>query len=129
MVDKKHQVNDNVVIQNFGTMVNSPIQQGNVSASNAVSLTNQSEIIANLLEQLTNEVSKIIEALPKETAREVKQDLDTLKSEATSKIPRKKWYELSAEGLIKAATTIGTIGKPILEIVTQVLSMLRSGNP
>lgn len=129
MMTNKSQANENVVIQNFGTMVNSPIQQGNVSASSSASMANQSEIIANLLEQLTHEVGKIIEVLPKETAREVEQDLDTLKSEVNSKKPRKKWYELSAEGLIKAATTIGTIGKPVLEIVTQILSTLRSISP
>jgi hypothetical protein len=120
------QTSDQVLIQNFGTMVNSPIQQGNKRAEQNVIETSMLDNIHELLKQLTQEVEKLSKMLPEETAREIKQDLDVLQAESTSKSPRKKWYELSADGVIKAATNLGAMGKPVIELVTQILVVLKS---
>ena len=57
------------------------------------------------------------EALPQEKAEQVARDLQTLVAEASSKKPRKQWWQLSIEGLKKTAKDVGEIGKPVLELV------------
>lgn len=116
---------ESILIQNYGTMVNTPIQQGNERTEQTIIETNTSDNIQDLLKQLTQEVEKLSEIIPNETAREIKQDLSVLQAESTSKNPRKKWCELSADGLIKAATNLGTIGKPVIELVSQILIVLK----
>lgn len=64
----------------------------------------------------------------KEGAEQVARDLETLTAEATSKEPRRKWWELSIEGLKDAAKNIGEIGKPVLELATRIVAIL-SGLP
>ena len=55
----------------------------------------------------------IYEAIKEEMAR----DSETLVKEATSVDPRRKWYEVSIDGLEQAAKNIGRVAEPVLEIV------------
>lgn len=76
----------------------------------------------SLLEQLDREVPKLIEALPDEKKEEAVQNYKLLIEQATAEKPNRKWYSVSAEGLIEAsksvneftgniAGTIGNLGK------------------
>jgi hypothetical protein len=47
-------------------------------------------------------------------ARELAQDARTLTDELSSPNPRRKWYEISVEGLTQAAKDIGQVGEEIL---------------
>jgi hypothetical protein len=76
------------------------------------------------LKQLSQQVAEMAKHLPPEQARQVAQDLETLTTEATSGKPRKKWYELSAEGLKEAAETVGEIATPVLGTIGKVLAFL-----
>lgn len=80
--------------------------------------------LKSLLKDLTKSVAAMSERLPKETAGQVARDLETLTAEATSKTPRKQWWELSVEGLTKAAKDIGEIGKPVLELAAKIVAIL-----
>lgn len=62
--------------------------------------------------------------MPEEQAKEVTQDLQNLTTEAAKDQPRQKWYQLSGQGLIEAAKTVGAIGKPVIESTKAVLGLL-----
>lgn len=76
------------------------------------------------LKQLTEAVIEMCNHLSQEKAREAARDLETLTSEALSDKPRRKWYELSAQGLIDAAKTVGHIAAPVIAIVGSLLPLL-----
>ena len=93
---------------------------------NKVSSSGAPDELKGLLEKLTTAVGKMTEQLPNETAQQVARDLDTLVAEATSPAPRKQWWQLSIEGLKKAAQDIGEIGKPVLELAGLLVPLLLS---
>ncbi len=75
-----------------------------------------------LLEELRGQVQELIEQLPedkKDEAPRVAKNLEALVNEATSSKPDRKWYSVSAEGLLEASkwtkdfagNIVGTIGK------------------
>ncbi len=81
--------------------------------------------LKEMIKNLAKEVAKMSEALPDELAQQATRDLEVLTAEATGMAPRKQWIELSAEGLKQAATNIGEIGKPVLELVARILPLLK----
>jgi hypothetical protein len=85
--------------------------------------------LKELLKRLVSETGKMSSHLPKETAQQVAQDLSTLTSEAVNKNPRRRWWELSIEGLTQAAKDIGEIGKPVLEILALIVPLLAAKTP
>lgn len=91
---------------------------------NKASIADISNDLKDLLKSLVKEVGKISDKLPEEKAKEVARDLETLTAEATSKTPRKKWWQLSVEGLKQMAKDVGEIGKPILEIISKIVPLL-----
>ena len=76
------------------------------------------------LEQLCAEVESLAHTLPKATATQLSQDLSTLVTEASKPRPRRKWYELSAEGLVEAAKTCAGMASPIIKTVKAILALL-----
>jgi hypothetical protein len=71
-----------------------------------------------------NEISK--KATPEQTeiTQRMAQDAETLVKEAASSNPRRRWYELSLEGLKEAATGIGEIASPVLKIIKEISPLL-----
>jgi len=122
--DQPYKGSASVTIHNYGTIYNPQIRQGSQRSSQTITSVSVSDDIKGLLEQLVQEVEKISVGLPAETARQVKQDLNVLSEEAKSETPRKEWLQLSAEGLKKAATDVGEIGKPVLELVARIVPLL-----
>lgn len=113
---------ERVTINNYGTIYNPQIQQGTAKSSQEI--TGVSTDIKPLLDQLAQAVENMSSELPDEVARQVRQDLSVLIGEAGSKTARKEWWQLSAEGLKKAATDVGEIGKPVLELVSRIVPLL-----
>ena len=63
----------------------------------------------DLLEQLQEQVKGLLKALPAEKqdeAPQVVENLEMLVKQATSAKPNRKWYSMSAEGLLEAATYV-----------------------
>jgi hypothetical protein len=52
------------------------------------------------------------------------RDAEALLKEATSSQPRRRWYEVSLEGLKEAAKNIGEIADPVLGIVQKLMPLL-----
>ena len=94
------------------------------SFNRAADATNKPDEVRNLLKQLAQEIAKVVEKLPKEKAESVANDLDTLTKEATSAAPRKKWWELSKEGIIEAAQAAGAVGTTAIALLAQLSPLL-----
>ncbi len=87
----------------------------------------QSEADAELkvaLLRLCAQVDELLKAVPGEKRKEVEQDLSSLVTEATKDAPRKKWYELSASGLVEAAKACAGVASPVISSVKAVLALL-----
>jgi hypothetical protein len=76
------------------------------------------------LQNLASSVNVMMGELPDEVAKQVAHDMETLTAEATSKSPRPAWYQLSIEGLKKAAEDVGEIGVPVLKCAAAVLALM-----
>jgi hypothetical protein len=83
-----------------------------------------SDELKKQLKELTKAIAKMSEQLSKEQAEQTARDLQTLTDEAISKSPRKEWWNLSIEGLIKAAKNVGEVGKPVIEIAASLIPLL-----
>ncbi len=94
------------------------------NAFNTVTQSSATQELKTELEKLNQAVTEMVKLLPEEKQREVAQDLKTLTDEATSESPRKKWYELSAEGLIEAAQAVGEVATPVITATKAVLTLL-----
>jgi len=128
-----------VVTQIFGDKVDTHIQMGNVTVAgdfnfvtaqniqNSFNKAASSDAPAPLKEaqkDLTAKVAELAKQIPPDKAEAVSKDLATLTTEAVSKEPRKPWYELSANGLLEAAKTVGAMTGPITTAVKAVLALL-----
>jgi len=91
---------------------------------NKVASANIPTDLKELLQKLAKEVGVMSEALPEDTSHQVARDLETLTTEATSKAPRRRWWELSMDGLKQAATAVGDVGKPVLEVLSLLVPLL-----
>lgn len=79
------------------------------------------------LKELAQAVEAMTQALPKEQAEEVADDMKRLADEATKPAPNKKWYSVSIEGLTKAAQNLGQVGEPVVKLAAKVLALLMAG--
>jgi hypothetical protein len=129
-----------VITQIIGTQMNTHIQLGTVTVAGDFNLVTAQNIqnsfnkaagaavdepLKEALKALTTHVAELAKRLPPEQAEAVSKDLSTLAAEAVSKEPRKRWYELSAEGLVDAAKTVAEMAAPVTTAVGAVLALLR----
>lgn len=91
---------------------------------NKISSADTSPDIKQKLEELSEAVAEMCNHLPVDKARDAAQDLNTLTDEALKEEPRRKWYQLSAEELIKAAQTVGQVATPVISIIGSLLPLL-----
>lgn len=94
---------------------------------NQLAKADMKDDIKSLLEELLvkiSEVNKIVSLENSEVAQEMARSAEDLVREATSEKPRKKWYELSIEGLKEAAESIGSIADPVLSVVGKIAMIL-----
>lgn len=131
------------VINNYGSgdvnMDNKSITMGDVTNTGNFSVTvadtiersfntaaqsQAQDALKEELKKLATQVADLARQLPPEKAEEVARDLEALTKEAVSPQPRRKWYELSADGLVEAAKTVGQVAAPIAATVKTILSLL-----
>jgi hypothetical protein len=91
---------------------------------NKVEAADVPDDLKELLKNLSLAVEKMSASLSRDSAQKVAQDLNTLVSEITSQSPRQEWWQLSIEGLKKAAKDVGEIGKPVLELAAAITALL-----
>jgi len=80
--------------------------------------------VKTLLEQMLKQVATVAAAVPADTSADLADNAESLANEIARPKPRRKWYELSIEGLKEAAEAVGDIGKPILETTAKLVPLL-----
>jgi hypothetical protein len=107
------------------TFTNSPvaIQQMLQNSLNAIQNAPDGQVKSKLTE-LHGHVAKLLESPAIKEPNTVKENLETLVKEAAKPQPRRKWLELSAEGLIDAAKTVGEMAAPVITTVKAILALL-----
>ncbi len=85
---------------------------------------NRPETLETKLKDLSDAVQKMTQEMPDAQAKEVIQDLQTLTEEAAKDAPRKKWYDLSGQGIVDAAMAVGVAGKPVIDLTREVMRLL-----
>jgi internalin A len=81
----------------------------------------------DLLEQLQQEVKALIAKLPEEKKEEAAGDLEQLVKGATAATPNRRWYSVSAEGLIEASKFVKDFAGNIVGTVGQLGKLLWPG--
>lgn len=94
------------------------------SSFNVVDKAEISNELKDTLKELAEAVANLSEKLPKDVAQELARDLEILISEATSKTPRRKWWQVATDGIIKIAEGVDEIGKPVLIIAARIVTIL-----
>jgi internalin A len=79
------------------------------------------------LKLLTQAVEVMIKELPKEKAEEVAEDMKVLAEQATKEKPNPKWYNVSIDGLVAAAQSLGKVGDAVIELTDKVRKILTGG--
>jgi hypothetical protein len=114
----KYEVGGDVTNSPFGT--NQTVRD----SFNTISNSGCGDAIKQALKELVQLVGKLREQIEDEAKRQsIDRDLQTLVAEATNAEPRKKWLELSGEGLIDAAQTVAVMTTPITTAVAGLLKL------
>ncbi len=71
-----------------------------------------------LLEKLEKQVAQLIAALPEAQKAEAADNLEMTVKQAVSATPNRKWYSVSAEGLIEAAKAVKGLTSDLAETLT-----------
>lgn len=132
--------NSSMIINNIqGDVMHTSIQMGSITIDgdfnfvtaerieNSFNKVLGSDINPELKERIKEinvEVAKLASKLPEKAAETLSRDLEAFTSEATSPEPRRKWYELSAEGILEAAKTVAEMTAPVTATVKAVLALL-----
>ncbi len=108
-----------------GATINAPVTiADNIENSfNNLEKGTASSELTELMQTLLKQITEAAEARPEET-KQLAADAETLSKEVTSEKPRRKWYELSVEGIKEAAKALGEVGKPIIETTAKLLPLL-----
>jgi hypothetical protein len=96
-----------------------------LNASNRFAADGGAPELARRLEALHALVAQLVAQLPAEEARTTSRDLETFVGEATSRKPRRAFYEVTAHGLARAAKAVAHLAVPIAEAVEAVLTLLK----
>lgn len=100
---------------------------GGVLSQCSVMVQNQPEgEVRTLLEDLIKEMTEVIQRLPEDKQEEAANDLKMVTEMATSEKPTRKWYDVSAAGLLEAAQFVGEFSEKIGDSVGKIATA--SGN-
>jgi hypothetical protein len=123
-------VDDSTIINIENSTIHGPVAKTIQDSFNTVSAASAGQDVKTALADLHKAVLTMLEEarskgqLGEQEEAAIARDLEALSKEAVAPSPRKKWYHLSAEGLKEAATKLGEIGKPVLEVTALVLALL-----
>lgn len=124
---RKTTVKKEIHFQNSSVTGNLVISDVIKNSSILLNQTNIDEELRFLFRELYKEIEGIANKVTTEQKKlltEMIRDAETLLKEASSESPRRQWYEISLEGLKKAAENIGSVAEPVLAIVLKLFSRL-----
>jgi hypothetical protein len=94
------------------------------SVNNNLAGSEANDQVRDLLTQLTQQLEAISTKVEPKVLKQMGQDLTTLSAEVSSPEPRRKWYELTLNGLKEAAEAVGEIATPIIATVKKLVPLL-----
>lgn len=108
----KNQANS-IANENHGSKINQNISQQIIQ-------NDVPDDIKELLESLSAQVTTLTSSMPEEKQQDITRDLQQIITESSEERPKRKWYDVSAEGLLEASQFTkefaGNIGSTILNI-------------
>jgi chaperonin cofactor prefoldin len=121
-------VNMNEIGRNHNTMTIIGSRLTNVAVGNQQALQDCFNTIQRMpdsklkkkLEELHHQMASLMEKLDERQRAKAKEDLETFVQEATKPEPRKKWFDLSKQGLIDAAQTVKELAGPISATLREI---------
>jgi hypothetical protein len=126
-----------IVVKHGGTMSTekvkvgrdslAPITTGKGHKVTSTTTVGQSPELDQRLDELRALVETLAARLPPAKAAAVRDDLDGLTAQAKSEKPTKKWYEVSADGLIEAANSVVGMAEPVTKAVNAVVKIIAGG--
>lgn len=118
--------NISVNVPGSGNVVNVAEYMSNVTNTVTSNLGNStaSEDVKALVKEMTEQITAIAQKIDPKQAQRMGQDVETLSKEMSQPEPRRKWYEVSLEGLKEAAEAVGGIAAPIVATVKKLLPLL-----
>jgi hypothetical protein len=110
----------------YGDVVNSNVVAAVTikDSFNSLDKSAVEEELKSALTDLHKATAELTTRLPNDEAERAARDLAELTEEATSKSPRRAFWERAAEGLLSAAEKVAKAGIPIIELVTKITAML-----
>ena len=115
----------NITIQ--GSVYNSQIGQTLTSCTNMIQQQAPGEIKTTLTE-LEKAVQALLSKLPEDKQSETTKDWEMMVKESTSATPSRKWYSVSAEGLLEASKFVKDFTGYIAGIVGKLTKLLWPGS-
>lgn len=121
-VDQMHTKTINI---GSGSTINAPVTIADhlERSFNTLQQAHDNRELTELMRQLLQQIAQAAEAAPDEVGA-MASDAEVLSKEIASGNPRRKWYELSLQGIKDAAEALGEVGKPILETAGKLLPLL-----
>ena len=115
-----------VNVSGQGNIVN--IAKYMTDVSNTVNMnvgqSGASDEVKNLMNILAKQVADAGVKVEPAVAQKMGKNLEALSKELNSAAPEREWYEVSLDGLKKAAVAVGEVGVPILSTVAKLLPLL-----
>lgn len=98
------------------------------SFNRAAEIEKQDSEVGVLLQELSQQVNELAEELSTsntlEKAEQVADDLETLTKELAREKPRRRWWEMSTEGLCEAGENIGQVGEKVIATAKKLAALL-----
>lgn len=119
-------VDKNITITNNSGVINIAEYMNNVTNAvnnNLQQSTAPAELQA-LVKQLTEQIKEISTKVDSKTTQSMADEVKALSENLAKEEPKRRWYEVSLEGLKEAAQAVGELGKPILETVKALTPLL-----
>jgi internalin A len=118
-------------LKNYRTQVSGNIIHGDLAIADIINESYNKinhlpidDTLKDYLKQLNENIALLCKNLPDEKVEDLIDDYERFTKEVTKEKPKKKWYELSADGLMSAAKSVGELGKPIIDLIKNILNIL-----
>ena len=73
----------------------------------------------DVLRQLGEAIQQLAASLPDKDAKDATEEYDRLNEEAAKTEPKKSWLRTTLDNLKEIATTVGTVGTPVLDLIAK----------
>lgn len=127
-IEEQQMTQNKIINVGSGATINAPIVVADTiqDSFNTLAEGKINEDVKKLMDKLLRDIAEAAKTAPDMESKDLAESVAVLAKEVVRETPRRKWYELSIEGLKEAAEAIGEVGKPILETAGKLLPLLVS---